>query len=171
MSHSRNVYGLAIAILLVTSGTVSAATWTEINNGFPITGAGASALAFDPASPSTLYSWTDRGSVFKSVDGAGNWNAGRGVSDLHALVIDPRNSSKIYAIARNGVVKSTNGGATWAGANTGLPSSYLASLAIDPFVPSTLYAVAYNNLFKSSDEGESWSAVNTGLPPGSLGVL
>jgi len=49
MNYTRHLYGLVIAILLVTMSTVSGATWTEINNGFPVAGVGASVLAFDPA--------------------------------------------------------------------------------------------------------------------------
>jgi photosystem II stability/assembly factor-like uncharacterized protein len=171
-SYARHLYGLVFAILFVTGGTVSGATWTSINNGLPVLGAGASALAFDPASPATLYSWSDRGAVFKSMDGAANWIASKGLSDVHSLVIDPTNSSKIYALARNGIVRSTDGGATWVGANSGLPASYFTLLAIDPFNSSTLYAGAtFVSLFRSTDGGESWTALNTGLPGGSLGSL
>jgi len=172
MNHARHVCGLAIAILFVTSNAVSGETWTEINNGFPSVGAGASALALDPVSPSTLYSWTDKGIVFKSVDGAGSWKTSGGVPGVHALVIDPMNSSNIYAIARSGIVKSTNAGATWLSANTGLSPGFITSLAIDPFTPSTVYAaVTYGSLFKSTDGAESWSLLNTGLPSGSLALL
>jgi len=170
-------YGAVFSLLLVlalqfaTTSTVSGATWIEINNGFPIAGAGATALAFDPANPSTLYSWTDKGVVFKSVDGAKTWTASYGASDVHSLVVDPTNSSKVYVIARGVVLKSTNGGESWKSAKGGLPARFITSLAIDPFTPSTLYAGTYSGLFKSTDEGKSWSALNTGLPSSSLVVL
>jgi len=110
--------------------------------------------------------------VFKSVDGAANWITSKGLSDVHSLVIDPTDSSKIYVLARNGIVRSTNGGATWMGANRGLPASYFTLLAMDPFNPSTLYAGAsYVSLFKSTDGAESWTALNTGFRGGSLGSL
>src|SRR5262245_66612466 len=73
-SDARHLHGLVFAILFViagvASGATSGATWTQINNGLPFFGAGASALVFDRSSPATLYSWSDRGPVFKSVDGA-----------------------------------------------------------------------------------------------------
>jgi photosystem II stability/assembly factor-like uncharacterized protein len=166
------LYGIVFAILFATAGTVSGATWTPINSGLSVLGDGAAALAFDPSSPETLYSWSDWGGMFKSVDGAANWIASKGLSGVHSLVIDPTDSSKIYALARNGIVRSTNGGITWVGANKGLPASYFTLLAIDPLNPSTLYAGAtYVNLFRSTDRGESWTALNTGLPGGFLGSL
>jgi photosystem II stability/assembly factor-like uncharacterized protein len=162
---------LPVTVLFVTTRTMSGATWTQINNGLAISGAGAAALAFDPASPSTIYSWNDKGAIFKSMDGAGSWTTRSSVSEVHSLVIDPTDSSRLFALTRNGVVKSANGGATWAAANTGLPAGYIASLAIDPFTPSTLYAGTYKGLFKSTNEGESWRVVNSGLPSLSLVVL
>jgi photosystem II stability/assembly factor-like uncharacterized protein len=166
------LYGIVFAILFATAGAVSGPTWTPINNGLSVLGAGAAALAFDPSSPATIYSWSDNGVMFKTVDGAANWIAVKGISDVHSLVIDPTDSSKIYALARNEIVRSTDGGITWVAANKGLPASYFTLLAMDPFNPSTLYAgAAYANLFRSTDRGESWTALNTGLPGGFLGSL
>ena len=42
-----------------------------------------------------------------------------------------------------GVFKSTDSGATWAAANTGLTYPYVYALAIDPATPATLYAGGY----------------------------
>ena len=39
-----------------------------------------------------------------------------------------------------GVFKSTNGGANWSAANTGLTNTDVRALAIDPATPTTLYA-------------------------------
>src|SRR5262249_28675810 len=112
-SGSGHLYGIAFAILFATAGTVSGADWTPINSGLPVLGEGASALAFDASSPATIYSWCDSGVMFKTVDGAANWIAVKGLSNVHSLVIDPTDSSKIYALTRNGIVRSTNGGITW----------------------------------------------------------
>ena len=61
--------------------------------------------------------------------------------------------------------KSTNGGASWSAANTGLTDTlcYTPWRSI-PATPTTLYAGTYGGgVFKSTNGGANWSAVNTGL--------
>jgi photosystem II stability/assembly factor-like uncharacterized protein len=172
--YPRHLYGLLCAILFVTAATVSGASarWTQINNGFPVVGAGAYALSFDPTNPATLFSWSDKGPTFKSFDGGANWIASNGVSEVHSLVVDPTDSSNVYAVARNRVVRSTDGGTTWIGANEGLPTTFINLVAIDPFNASTLYATAASSaLFRSTDGAKTWTPLNTGLPSRSLASL
>ena len=59
--------------------------------------------------------------------------------NVHALAIDPITPSTLYAGTGGGVFKSTDAGATWSAANTGLTNA-VDALAIDPVTPSTLYA-------------------------------
>ncbi len=59
--------------------------------------------------------------------------------------------------------KTTNGGANWAAANTGLANLGVLSLAIDPATPSTVYAGTGGGVFKTTNGGASWAAANTGL--------
>src|SRR5262249_3071565 len=73
---------------------------------------------------------------------------------------DPSSSSTVYAAeSSNGIFKSTDGGATWAAANTGMtgPIFQSVAMAIDPKTPSTLYAVVWTSgnpgLSKSTDGG------------------
>ena len=87
--------------------------------------------------------------------------------DVRALAIDPQNSSTVYVASQGaGIFKSTDGGASWSSANSGLTTTYFDVLAIDPQNPSTLYAGGdgIGLFFKSTDGGTSWSAVNFGLP-------
>jgi photosystem II stability/assembly factor-like uncharacterized protein len=63
-----------------------------------------------------------------------------------------------------GVFKSTDGGAHWSPANTGLTNTSIQALAVDPSNPATVYAgTAAGGVFKSVDAGGSWSAINSGL--------
>jgi photosystem II stability/assembly factor-like uncharacterized protein len=84
-------------------------------------------------------------------------------------VIDPHNPSTVYAAnfySGGGVFKSTDGGSSWSGVNSGLPArQYYApvALAIDPKNPSTLYAGTWDGVFRTTDGGANWIAVNTGL--------
>jgi len=89
---------------------------------------------------------------------------------VFALAIDPHAPATIYAgtgsgafkfnsTAGGGVFKTVNGGASWAGAGSGLPGDAVLSLAIDPVTTSTVYAGTRNHgVFKSTDGGTSWTA-------------
>jgi photosystem II stability/assembly factor-like uncharacterized protein len=118
-------------------------------------------LAIDPKNSSTLYATTHTG-LFKSTDGGASWAAaGSGLPDhlpdgrpfysAGAMVIDPQNPSTLYAAMSlpgglaGGVFKSSDGGATWVAANSGLPGTaapFIRFLAIDPKHPDTLYAIS-----------------------------
>ena len=81
-----------------------------------------------------------------------------------SLVIDPATPQTLYAgTVGGGVFKSTDGGAAWSAASTGLGNVTVWSLAIDPATPQTLYVGTFNGVFKSTDGAAAWSAVNTGL--------
>src|SRR5215813_6410766 len=73
-------------------------------------------------------------------------------------------SGLIYAATSNGIFKSTDGGTSWASANTGLSGINAFSLAIDPSNPATLYAGTLGNrVYKSADGGQNWTVSSAGL--------
>jgi cysteine-rich repeat protein len=114
------------------------------------------ALAIDPKNTTTLYAVTDGTmNTFKSTDGGRTWlPTGLSSGPADGLAIDPSTPTTLYAAVPGGVLKSTDGGATWSGVDfPGLP-------VFDPKNPMTLYAGA----LKSTDGGETWNA--TGLPAG-----
>ena len=78
------------------------------------------------------------------------------LAEVTSLVVDPMSPSTVYAGTEGGVLKSTDGGATWARA--GLTDNPVFTLAIDPGVPSLLYALTSTGLLKSANGGETWSA-------------
>ena len=117
-------------------------------------------LAIDPLSPSTLYAGGS-GAIFKSTDTGTTWTASSGglpsnPNWMNALLIDPQNPSTLYVGTsgvsleaecgipcsgfNDGVFKSTDAGATWSAANSGLTTPHVSSLAFDPQNPSRLYA-------------------------------
>src|SRR5207247_10522252 len=105
-----------------------------------------------------------------------------GLTSTHifALAIDPLVPSTLYAgTFKNGVFKSTDGGASWTPANTGLPAPpppgafqnpMVHALVIDPNNPATLYAAVNDEwslgVFSSGDGGANW--VKTGLRAGTF---
>lgn len=66
----------------------------------------------------------------------------------------------------NGVLKSTNGGASWTSSNTGLTNLYINDITKDA-VSGKLYAVSYSQLFTSTDNGATWTlTANSGFVNG-----
>jgi photosystem II stability/assembly factor-like uncharacterized protein len=149
-------------------------------------------IAMDPLDPKTLYlgETEDEDGVYallKSSDGGAHWasiwNYNNGLqSDLNAVAVDPGSPATLYAgvgdagyftnpgSTGTGVIKSTDGGATWNA--TGLKDTAATLLVIDRADPSILYAGTqgiyteprgFRGLFKSIDSGASWLPVNNGL--------
>lgn len=142
-------------------------------------GTSVTVLAIDPADPSTLYASTPRG-LYKSASVGGVWSRILDNPNVTALAIDPQASTTLYAgtahVSQNlpesigaGILKSTDGGATWRGINTGLPTVSgqgvvtIRGLVIDPRTPTTLYAVVGDRAFRSTDGGGSWTGIGSGL--------
>jgi hypothetical protein len=138
-------------------------------------------LAIDPQVPSTLYGVRSDDSsvavVLKSDDSGGTWQpipvkSAQGLTDV---VVDPVNSSTVYASALNGLFKTTDGGQTWDPVTPVCsrgPSPRCDTyqiLAIDPMAPSTLYAAvvesggssrgSFKGIFKSTDGGGTWRLI------------
>jgi hypothetical protein len=129
-------------------------------------------LVTDPRNSSTLYAGSQLG-LFKSTDRGNNWTA---INDgltktnpivpypaydpaygVRALVIDPANSSTLYAVLESGLFKSTDGGNSW----NLLRSGFVGGLAFNPADPSTIYAAAHT-VIKSRDGGITWTELNLG---------
>ena len=133
-------------------------------------------LIVDPRNVATIYAGTinperqgstsDQAGVFKSTDGGRTWSGLPGIWGpshryIRSLVIDPMNTSNIYATSSYGDFwKSTDAGAS--GKASRLPSLGSYVLAIDPLHPSTLYAgeSAGNGIFKSTDGGATWKVLD-----------
>ena len=134
------------------------------------------ALAIDQVTPTTIYAGTNGGGIFKSTDSGGNWaamNTGLPTTgfpspndfrEVIALVIDPSNTSTLYAGTNgSGVFKSTDGGLNWNAVNTGFQGLTIFSLVINPQNPAILYAGTNSGAFKTVNNGGSWAGVNTGM--------
>lgn len=62
------------------------------------------------------------------------------------------------------VVKSTDRGATWAAAGTGLPDVPVTKIQVDPRDVNTAYAATHVGIYRTTDGGASWSPFGAGLP-------
>ncbi len=142
-------------------------------------------LAIDPRRGSTVFAGTTRGGIFRSTDAGKSWQR---VATRHgepktepgnalpyaalAIEIDPLHPNTVYAASSTGgVLKSTDGGTTWATANTGLTNPDMFTLALDPHNPRILFASTYGGVFISTNGAKSWRPDNHGLPAGGVGAF
>jgi len=160
-----------LAPLLVPAHAAEAAPWAS--NG-PI-GGNATAIAFDPSSPATVYAGTNGGGFFKSADGGANWvaiNGGvqqPGAWNVAALAVDPATPARVHAAVESGVsggvFTTTDAGQSW----TFRSIEALTDLAIDPATPTTLWASG-QSVYRSTDAGVTWTPVRSGGSFRSLAV-
>lgn len=131
--------------------TDSGANWST----FGFTNVSVQSLAIDPENAAIVYVGTNDGRVFKSYDGGTSWSEAVGLygpSAIGPLVIDPRNTTNIYARTVNGVFKSTDGGARWQEANFGM------GVGISSLVATAEGVLLAKDRFRSTNRGASWDA-------------
>jgi len=128
------------------------------------------------------------GVVYKTIDGGLSWTAiWRGDNLARYIWIDPRDTNVLYVStgifdreAKNsdpltgdpggeGVLKSTDGGDTWAHVNNGINNLYVGSLFMHPTNPDILLAATGNNQYPQNsgvyltvDGGANWKHVLSG---------
>ncbi len=162
------------------SSSVKSLSWTPVgpNN----IGGRVRSIAFDPANSSIVYCGSVSGGIWKSTNGGGTWSALNDFADnlvISALVVDPTNSNIIYAgtgegyfnldaLQGIGVLKSTDGGASWAvqtnfsTPNTSFGYYYITKLLIQPDNANVLYAGMLGGVWKTTNAGVSWTKIAQG---------
>lgn len=128
------------------------------------------ALHVDPSDAKTVYAGTRWGGVFKSTDGGESWrrlpvaptNDNEAILDL---AIDPSSPATLYVTRGGSVLKSRDGGATFADAGAGIRAFLIPGLALDPRNPQELWAATTDGLYASADGGGSWRLAGPDLAP------
>ncbi len=134
-------------------------------------------IALDPNDDQTIYIGSPSGGLWKTTDEGQNWQPltdNQPVLGVSAIAINPTNTDIIYIGTGDkdasdnysvGVLKSTDGGATWntTGINWNIyQNRTIAKLLIDPNNPNTLYAATTEGLFKTTDGGDNWNNILSG---------
>jgi hypothetical protein len=120
-----------------------------------------SAIAVDPQSPGTVYAvatvccflWGEgRGNLWKSIDGGASWQdlSANLPGPVSSIAVDPRKPATIYAATNVGVIRSTDGGETWAPVASNIGTTFLLD---DPGSDDTLYAGGPGGLFEMAPSG------------------
>jgi photosystem II stability/assembly factor-like uncharacterized protein len=160
----------SITRLPTESGPIGGAAATNIG---PANVAGrVAAVAVDPANPSVVYRGTAGGGVWKTIDGGVKWTPltdNLGNLSIGAIALAPSSPSTVYVgtgegvmsvdgIDGIGIIKSTDGGVTWA-----LPVSVSArkffALSVHPAKPNEILAGTSAGIQKSTDGGGTWTTV------------
>ena len=134
-------------------------------------------VRFDPNNSNTIFVGAPSGGLWKSTDAGQTWVlmntdtlAQIGVTDI---AIDYTNNQNIYMAtgdyANNasisiGVLKSTNGGASWS--PTGLTwtttqGMEISRLIMNPQNPGILLAATNRGIYRTTDAGVTWTRVST----------
>ena len=185
---NTDVYAIAVDpgdSRTIYTGTYAAGTFKSVNGGqtWSPTGVGLTnayvvALALDPGNAQTIYAGTSFNALHKSANGGATWTAlgnnlpydpNNSYGSIAFVAVDPSNSQTAYASGYNATTfistlyKTTNGGAAWTTASSGL-TAMADYLLVDPGNPQTVYAATLGGgVFKSVNGGSTWSASNTGL--------
>lgn len=160
------------------AGAVTTLSWLPVgpNN----IGGRVRSIAVDPVTPSVLYAASVSGGVFKSTTAGASWFPTDDFAAnlaISAVVIDPSNSTVLYAgtgegffnidaVRGAGVLKSTDGGASWTLQTNFTGGSafpyYINDLMIRPDSTSRLYAATNNGLYRTTNGGASWIFLHQG---------
>lgn len=141
------------------------------NPGYPGLGR-VNCIAFDPGNSNIIWVGSPSGGLWKSTDGGQNWTTttdnlpSLGISDI---AIDPTNNQTMYIATGDadaqqsqslGVMKSTDGGATWSLTTLNYQlneTRQTARILIDPDYPDYLNVSTTNGIYHTEDGGSTWT--------------
>ncbi len=153
--------------------TNGGASWTTNTDFLPIIGC--ADLVIDPTNTQIMYLATgnreyDRSSIgiLKTTNGGTTWTPTgvvfppeNGIT-IRRLIMDPTNPQIMIAVANTGVLRTTDGWATFTEpALSG--TTILEDAEFKPGDPNTVYAIG-KEFYRSTDKGVTWTLVSTNMP-------
>jgi uncharacterized protein (TIGR03437 family) len=168
------------------AATLDAATWTSIGpkptdlNSTYVTAGRVNAIAIDPRDNNVVYIGAAEGGVWKTTDGGINWKPltdDQASLASGAIVIDPTNPDTVYVgtgeenFAQDsyygaGILKSTNGGASWTNIVGPFVRTTIGALALSPSNSQILLASSRIGIYRSTDGAATWTQVLPGTGAG-----
>ncbi|MBK9380715.1 MAG: hypothetical protein IPN39_05265 [Chitinophagaceae bacterium] len=164
---------------------IEAANWTSLGDVSTI-GGRVLCVEVDPNNSNNVWAGSASGGIWKSTNGGTNWtsvNTNLPVLGVSSIIVNPSNSNIIYAGTGEvyrvdtsnigfsvwktrgtygiGIIKSTDGGATWTQVMTKISSQLfgIQMLKFDPTNSNTIYACATDGLYRSTNSGSTWSQI------------
>ena len=135
----------------------------------------------------TLYAGVSEAGLFRSDDRGKSWQPVSGLNDhssrpdwgpgfgglcLHSVLVDELDPDRIWVgISAAGVLRSDDGGRTWAFKDDGIPGGEgicVHGLAHNPLDADRIYRQDHRGMFRSLNGGDTWERIENGLPMGQL---
>ncbi len=173
-------FGLVSPNIGVFRSTDNGQSWTKVISG--LTNLNVNALAVLPNDEgvanllagtwgSGVFLSKDNGDSWTQIDSGLTWTVEPGATglDINALAVSPTagGGNTILAGTTAGIFRSTNNGAYWTHADSGLtPNIMVASLGVsaDQSRKTNVFAGDYSgSIYLSTDDGSSWTQVDSGL--------
>ena len=127
-------------------------------------------IVFNPTNANIIYASFAGGGLWKTVNGGTNWTPmteNLGTLSVGALAMDPNNSNTIYLGLGDafdgtgiGLVKSTDGGATWSAPVFLGTSTVINAVQVAPTDSTIVMAATNKGLFRSTNSGASFTQVS-----------
>jgi len=175
-THSANFRKLGITTFALFAFLLGSRASAQVWRSAGLTGGDVRSLASDPHDARIVYLGTTDGHIFGSRDAGQSWKLlGLAGANLNAvvtgLVVDPRNSSLLFASTwtreasseGGGIFVSHNGGVTWHESSLGVHA--VRALVQAPSNPEMLAAGALDGVFVSQDGARNWQRVTPADDP------
>jgi photosystem II stability/assembly factor-like uncharacterized protein len=120
-------------------------------------------LALSAANPALAYclGYDTAPRLYVSTDSGAKWAIQPGnvqQSKGGSLITDPSDGDVVYSPGTSGVIRTTDRGAHWAAANTGIRIASIPTISSSPWNRSAIYVEATDNaVFQSQDAGDTWT--------------
>jgi photosystem II stability/assembly factor-like uncharacterized protein len=175
------IYGVSVISVAgyhpeISKSTDGGMTWnisSRLYGGFPNDVAN---IEIDSGNDQRVYALSEAGKGLRTENGGKTWipmNHGNPISSVSfAMVADPLTAKTLYVGGRNGILKSTDAGESWAHLPCGC--RYITSLAVDHRNPQLMWATGWQvyhglgaprgeggNVYRSTDGGMRWETFPT----------